>query len=338
MQKVLGCPKCKSRMYCSVDCILEHKVKNVTLCSTIAEVERIECEKLLQRLIHQSESKLPLKMNCKIVRLVGEKPVVSVGLDGVQTPCLWDTGSMVSVMSKLLLLKLFPGKKINSVEEFLWHSDLKLSTANNTELPIEGVVLFDFGVDGEVLFQVPFLISKYDLAHPIVGYNMIEHLIVNFPNKNLSSMMKIVPNLTADSAQIMVNLVEEASKVSDVLGAVKTSDTLRIPAKTFVKVKGKTRVRIDTSSEKEVLFSPLIQFEGEHDLIVYDSTTALKPGKAQSVNVGVYNPTSQEVVLNKGTIVGSIYDISLAVHLPYSSPETRAQIDLVEVDSESEPD
>ena len=212
MQKVLGCPKCKSRMYCSVECILEHKVNNVALCSTIAEVEKIECEKLLQRLIRQSESKLPLKMNREIVRLVGEKPLVSVGLDGVETPCLWDTGSMVSVMSKLLFLKLFPDKKIHSVEEFLGHSDLKLSTANNTELPIEGVVLFDFGVDAEVLFQVPFLISKYDLAHPIVGYNMIEHLIVNYPEKNLSSLMKIVPNLSADSAQIMVNLVEEVAK------------------------------------------------------------------------------------------------------------------------------
>ena len=55
------------------------------------------------------------------------------------------------------------------------------------------------------------------------------------------------------------------------LGAVKTSDTVRIPAKTFMKFKGKTRFKIDTSGEKDVLFSPMIHFEGEHDLIVYDS-------------------------------------------------------------------
>ena len=336
VNKVLGCPKCKSRMYCSMDCIIKHKVVDMPLCSMIAEVEKIECQKLLQRLSRQAESKLPLKMNREIVRLVGEKPIVSVNLDGVDTQCLWDTGSMVSVMSKTLLVDTFPEKELHSVEDFLGHTDLKLSAANNTELPIEGVVLFDFGVGGEVLFQVPILVSKYELAHPIVGYNLIEHLVVNFPNKNLSSLRKIVPNLSADSAQIMVNLVEEASNFSDVLGSVKTQNSVRIPAKTLVQVKSKSRVNIDTVGGKDVLFSPLIQFEGEHDLIIYDSTVALKRGKSQCLNVGVYNPTSREITLSKGTVVGALHDISMVVHLPSSQVEAQAQINSVEVNMESD--
>ena len=336
MEKVLGCPKCKSRMYCSIDCIIKHKRTDSTLCSAISDLEKFECEKLLQRIISQSQSKLPAKINREIVRLVGEKPVVSVNVDGVDISCLWDTGSMVSVLSKMFLDKHFPGKKIHSVEDFLGHGGLKLTAANNTDLPIEGVVLFDFGVDGEILFQVPFLVSKYELAHPIVGYNMIEHLITNFPNKNLSSLMKIVPNLSADSAQIMVNVVEEASKVSDVLGAVKTSNTVRIPANTMMKVKCRTRVKIDTAGEKEVLFSPLMEFEGERDLIVYDSTTVLKHGKSLAVNVGIYNPTSREIVLNKGSVLGSLYDVSLVVHLPSSPSTTTAQVNAMEVQNEDE--
>ena len=131
------------------------------------ELERVETEKYLQRMKYQSKTKLPLKLNREIVRVVGEKPVASVKLDDVDCQCLWDTGSMVSVMSEKYVAQTFPNKQIYSVEEFLGHGSLSLSAANNTELPVEGIILLDFGVDGEILFQIPFLISKNDLAHPI---------------------------------------------------------------------------------------------------------------------------------------------------------------------------
>ena len=339
VKKVLCCPQCKSGTYCSDVCVIQHKLKpsHKVVCSAIVELEKMEARKLLQSSKIESKTKLPLKLNREIIRLVGEKPVVSVELEDVSCHCLWDTGSMVSVMSKSYVAQNFPSKPMFSVEEFLGGRSLHLSAANNQELPIEGVVLLDFGVvDGEVLFQIPFLVSKYDLAHPIIGYNTIEHLILNFKDKSLASLMQIIPNLSADSAQIVVNVVEEASELSDVLGVVKTVQPVRVPANCMIKVKAKTRVKIETAGEKEVLFSPLIQYEGEDDLIVYESTAVLKWGKAQFINIGIYNPTSRDIFVNKGSVMGSIVDVSMVIRFPLTPP-SEVEVNSVDAGTEAEP-
>ena len=82
-------------------------------------------------------------MNCEIIRLVGERPLINVKLDNIDCKCLWDTGSMVSLINEEFLNENFMGKEMYSVEDFL-DNKLNLSAANNTEVPIEGVVLTRF--------------------------------------------------------------------------------------------------------------------------------------------------------------------------------------------------
>jgi hypothetical protein len=182
-------------------------------------------------------------------------------------------------------------------------------------------------------------ICRDDLTHTILGYNTIKHLVKNYPHKQISSVVrKMLPQLSEGDADSFVNIIEESSKQSDVLGDVKTCETIRIPGNCMVKVKGRTRVNIDTGGEKEILFQPLIEFEGENDLIVYESMDVLKWGKSHNINVGVYNPTSEEIVLRKGTILGSVFDISMAINLPSSSLEDIAQVNSVEVETPEEPE
>ena len=152
MVKILRCPKCESGLYCSDVCIVRHELKHRPICSAIIDLENYERQKLLRE--KEVESKLPFKLNREIVRLVGEKPVITVNLDNVECRCLWDTGAMVSVISEDFYTKTFPEKRLHSVEEFLGGENLRLSAANNTELPIKGVVLLNFGIE-ENLFQIP---------------------------------------------------------------------------------------------------------------------------------------------------------------------------------------
>ena len=63
------------------------------------------------------------------------------------------------------------------------------------------------------------------------------------------------------------------------MGKVKTKSSMSIPGNCMVKVKCKTRVPFD-ASEKEILFSPLLEFTGDNDLIFYESTATLKRGKS----------------------------------------------------------
>ena len=121
------------------------------------DLENLEREKVKQQFNKaDTKCKLPYKINREIIRLVGERPLVTVHLDKVAVNCLWDTGSMVSVMNDEFLAENFPGKKVHSVDEFLENETLCVSAANNTEVPIEGVTLFDFAIDSDILF----LISK----------------------------------------------------------------------------------------------------------------------------------------------------------------------------------
>ena len=334
--KVLRCPKCESGMYCSDVCINNHKRIHKPLCSAIVDLENLEKQKFLRQNMSENVSKLPLKFDREIIRLVGEKPVIGVKLDEVECRCLMDTGSMVSIMSTEFLDKTFPGKRLYSVEEFLGGCSLSLSAANNTELPIEGVVLFHFGIE-ENLFQIPFVITTDELAHPIIGYNTIEHLVLNFENENKLFMRKMLPHLSADNAEVMVNIIEKASEVSEVLGILKTTEMIRVPGNCMVRVKGRTRAHVDCD-EKEVMFSPQVEFTGENNVIVYESTGILKRGKStHSLNVGIYNPTSQDVLLNKGTVLGAVLDISMVIRFPSSyEGKIEAKINSVEKGEDSE--
>ena len=61
----------------------------------------------------------------KLIRLVGEWPLVHVFLNNSEVEGLWDTGSMISLISKDFLDEKFPGVEIHSVAEFMENDSLK---------------------------------------------------------------------------------------------------------------------------------------------------------------------------------------------------------------------
>ena len=113
--------------------------------------------------------KLPLKM--KLIRLVGERPLVNIFLNNRELEGLWDTGSMISLINKDFLEDHFPGVEMYSVADFMENDSLKLTTANQTELCVDGVVVLNFGIENDrELFQVPFLVTMEPFSKPIIGY------------------------------------------------------------------------------------------------------------------------------------------------------------------------
>ena len=146
---ILQCEVCESGCYCSAECAAAHKPDHQTLCSSIVSLTEYENAKESYRQRIESiraKSPLPYKLNQRIINLVGERPILKATLDGVQCDCLWDTGSMVSMISEPILLEMFPDKTMFTVKEFIENGQgsLNLSAANNTKVPVEGVVLLDF--------------------------------------------------------------------------------------------------------------------------------------------------------------------------------------------------
>ena len=182
-KNVKRCGGCKATAYCSSKCQKEHRSYHAVYCKAIHDLHELEKNKLYQG-FSVRQQQLDIKTRAKLVKLVGEKPVVKCFLDGKVVFMLWDTGSMVSLVGRKWLRKHFPHKKIYSVSEFLEEKEglkegLRVTAANSSEVEVDGVVVFDFVLgDSGDSFAVPVLVSSQEVTEPILGYNVIEHLIL----------------------------------------------------------------------------------------------------------------------------------------------------------------
>ena len=128
-KELIKCEKCRCGRYCSKECLGadEHHAE---WCKWICKLEEMETEKRMKSEINMVDAeKLPYKMKLKLVKLVGERPLVNVHLDGKKVQCLWDTGAMISLVNKDFLETNFPSATIHSVADFAGQG-LTLTAAN----------------------------------------------------------------------------------------------------------------------------------------------------------------------------------------------------------------
>ena len=179
--EAVSCEKCSCGCYCSVECKDKHD-NHTKFCPIICSLEKLETEKRIAAEIFSVDSeKLPYKMKLKLIRLVGQRPVVNIFLEKKGVNGLWDTGAMVSVINDLFLGENFPDVEIRSIEEFVGKREFNVTVANQGALNIKGIAILKFGVsEDEELFEIPFLVTGDRLANTIIGYNTIEYLATNF--------------------------------------------------------------------------------------------------------------------------------------------------------------
>ena len=178
-EEVKRCGKCKATSYCSKECQASHLPYHSTYCGAISELEQYEKNRIYgKRSVRQQQ--MDDKVRGKMMKLIGEKPKLYCCLDGKKVEVLWDTGSMVTLVDRVWLDQHFPGKEIHPVAEFLGRDDLNLRAANASEISFDGVVVMNFtlkeGEEGGVV--VPVLVASQQITEPILGYNVIEHLIL----------------------------------------------------------------------------------------------------------------------------------------------------------------
>ena len=114
-------------------------------CSVICSLEEVENQKRMKQEIHVSDSeKLPFMMKRNLVRLVGERPLVNIFLNGVNVQGLWDTGAMISLMNEDYVHENFPNSEIHSISEFTGSETFVLTAANQSSLNVSGIVVLSF--------------------------------------------------------------------------------------------------------------------------------------------------------------------------------------------------
>lgn len=107
--------------------------------------------------------------------LVGESPEVEVHIQGKLVPCIIDTGSQVTLLSRGLFQHYLQGAELKEVRDIPW---LTLKAANGLSLPYVGYALLDFEVGGVAVpgKGVVVVEDKYlPPSYGILGMNVIQH-------------------------------------------------------------------------------------------------------------------------------------------------------------------
>jgi hypothetical protein len=149
-----------------------------------------------------------IKLRDGLVKLVGERPLLKCRVGEAEVEALWDTGAMVSIVSEGWLRQKCPDTPVLTVQEFLEGDDLHLCAANNTSVDIGGVVILNFKL-GNLSVNIPFLVSRDELSGPILGYNLIKHLVEQDVEELPSLLRESIPSLETDArAEAVVAFIQ----------------------------------------------------------------------------------------------------------------------------------
>ena len=309
---VKRCGKCKLTSYCSKTCQLQHLPYHAQYCSMIAELQKIEIQKLYKD-FSVRQVQVDFKTKKKMLKLVGEKPMIQCFLGGKKFDLLWDTGSMVSLVDVKWMKNNFPNATIVSVSEFL-EEDLRIRAANETSIQLEGVTVLEFslGEEGES-FLVPMIVTKDDMAEQILGYNVIAHLITDGSQKERSDRLKLLESaLKSEKQEVSIDalatVIEQKSENPDFLTEVVSSKAVKVPAGHRIKLKCKVKAQ-SVAKEETVYFEPLLTSDTE-ELFCSETVSTLKYGRTNHVVVDVLNTTKEDKWLRKGKVLGSVHSVS----------------------------
>ena len=312
-ENVRRCGGCKATAYCSTECQKKHHDYHKVYCSAIRDLHKLETKKLFRGFTVRQQQ-MDTKTKSKLVKLVGEKPVVECRLDGKIVKMLWDTGSMVSLAGRKWVRDNFPQKYIYSVSEFLEErEELRVTAANSTEVLIDGVILlkFSLGESGDG-FLVPVLVGSEEVTEPILGYNVIEHLILKGSSQHQVALQaSLEGNRSGFKVEALTTLVQTRAVSPDHLSDIKTSSSISVPAGTRTQIK--CRVKTNGGIENQtVYFSPILT-DCDEELTFSETVSQLKRGQTNHVIVDVMNLTNTDKVLPKGKIIGAMQYVSAVI-------------------------
>ena len=203
------------------------------LCWAISELEK----KLKENVDIRQKPNAPLQN--RLIKLIGEKPLFHCSLGGIDSRVLWDTGSMISMVSSAWVKENIPNAKLQPISDFLEDEQhFEFKAANDTDVPMEGCIVLDF-VLGKSVFPVPFLVSSSPLSNPIVGFNVMVHLIISGKQTReelIDSLITSYQGKAAGKMNVMVNLVEKNVMEDDFLGDLLAVRNSVIPAKSSARI------------------------------------------------------------------------------------------------------
>lgn len=103
-------------------------------------------------------------------------------MNGYPVTALFDTGAQVSLIDRTWKQKYLLDQEICPLSELLGGEDLNVFAANGEVIPYDGwmevIVNLPGNDDPNYAIKVPFLVSQVDLQRPLLGFNVIQEIIL----------------------------------------------------------------------------------------------------------------------------------------------------------------
>ena len=154
IEKLSQCSTCPAGKYCSRKCFKQDWKNHQPICNSISTLQR------MQKLEIRYDQPITPKEKRKLIKLVGQRCMVSCSINNVAVQALWDTSSMVSVVSKRWIANNLDNDIIKPLCELI-DSKLQVKTANNTEMPFEGFINADMRFTDVNTMQVPTYVGNH---------------------------------------------------------------------------------------------------------------------------------------------------------------------------------
>lgn len=286
-------------------------------CSTEAELPRENQAHVKNNFVTPSPMDKENETRERVAQLVGKKCNIKCCINSYAVDCLFDTGAQVSLLDRQWVKTYLPDQKVRPLAELMGRQPLSVLAVNGEPLPYDGwvgvMVSLPDNSDPSLSIQVPFLVSSVPMDRPLIGFNVIEQLILGPEGDadlipTLVSLLRGAMNLQDDKASALVSFVQtkltNEEKVSRSVLRVGLHD-VSIPAGQVRHVKCRVPFPFDTSNPI-VLFEPSENNPQLQQLDVGDSLVAISQTKFPYVRVPIGNHTRHEVTLSCRTVLGSI--------------------------------
>ncbi len=280
------------------------------------------------------------KEHFKVAKLIGHKCMFNCSLQNVKMQVLFDTGAEVSIISSSMLQRHFPKVDIKNVSELIGNKtaiDLKL--ADGSSLPYLGYVLLSFCLNEQDhnQIEVPLLVTNSSLDSVIIGFNVLEELILrdcDHSNTFLASLKSVLGSVSDENVAAFVNLVQGAKQENPI--TVKTAkQKVNIPGNSSVNVSCRINSR-PMSQTTPFLFEPNdLQSSWPAELAVNEELVLVKPSKSY-VSVCVTNQSKHDVTLAGRTVIGRLEPVRSYTELDVNEIDSpvRNDVDIFAVSSE----
>ncbi|CAB4010282.1 Hypothetical predicted protein [Paramuricea clavata] len=251
-------------------------------------------------------SHLTPKENEKLISLVGRRCTVTGKINGKTVEVLSDTRAQVSIVSAKFLQENCTNKDVSE----LLNCDLTLMAANGNTIPYTGWVELNFQVgESEYALPVLFLVTNENVELPLVGFNVIEHLIKTH-KLNCGVILSNFVGMQVALASALVELVNTVNH--DELCPVKTrKKNVIIPLGQSVKLS--CRANTGPSKPTPILFEADENSQWPSGLEVSDTLLTVKGGKSSRVESEVRNTTRHDIQLRVRTVLGRLQIVQSVV-------------------------